>query len=314
MSETDFNDDQDLDASPKAQDQSDDVEIEIVDDTPKNDRGRKPLDREVADPTEDELEQYSAGVKKRISELTHARHDARRKAEALERQKEELERLARALMEDNNKLKKYVHNGEQEYAKAVTTTAEMELEQAKRKYKEAYESGDSEALVQAQDALTDAKLKVQSAKNFKPAPLQDEQEVVQTTQTQPTAPQIDEKTLRWKAKNQWFGADGFEEVTSFSLGLHKKLVNSGYDPRSDEYFEQLDARLHSTFPDMFGKEEKVSPADGSKKPSTVVAPSTRSTGVKKIRLTSTQEALARRLGITPQQYAAELAKLEKSNG
>ena len=315
MSDTDFNDDQDLEAKktgPASQD--DDVEVEIVDDTPEQDRGRKPLNREVADPDEDELQNYSEGVKKRIKELTHARHDARRKAEALERQKEELERLARALMEDNSKLKKYVQNGEQEYVKAVTTTAEMELEAAKRRYKEAYESADSDSLVQAQEALTDAKLKVQNAKNFKPAPLQEDQEVVQTTQAQPAAPQIDEKTLRWKAKNQWFGADGFEDISAFALGLHKKLVNSGYDPRSDEYFEQLDARIHSTFPDMFGKEEKVSQADGSKKPSTVVAPATRSTGVKKIRLTSTQEALARRLGITPQQYAAELAKLEKSNG
>ena len=313
MSDTDFNDNQDLEAkNPTAE--SEEVEIEIVDDTPEQDRGRKPLNREVVDPDEDELQNYSEGVKKRIKELTHARHDARRKAEALERQKEELERLARALMEDNSKLKKYVHTGEQEYVKAVTTTAEMELEQAKRKYKEAYESGDSEALVQAQEALTDAKFKVQNAKNFKPAPLQDEQEVVQTTQTQPAAPQIDEKTLRWKAKKQWFGADGFEDISAFALGLHKKLVNSGYDPRSDEYFEQLDARIHSTFPDMFGKEEKVSQADGSKKPSTVVAPSTRSTGVKKLKLTATQEALAKRLGITPQKYAVELAKLEKSNG
>lgn len=290
------------------------VELEIVDDTPEQDRGRKPLTREVPDPEEEELQQYSEGVKKRIKELTHARHDARRKAEALERQAAETERVARALMEENQRLKQYVQNGEQEYTKVVASAAEMELEKAKKQYKDAYESGDSDALLAAQEALTDAKFKVQQAKNFRPAPLQSSQEVVQTAQAQPTAPKIDEKTLRWKAKNQWFGADGYEEITSYSLGLHKKLVNSGYDPRSDEYFEQLDARIRSTFPDLFGKAEKPSTGDGSKKPSTVVAPATRSTGVKKVQLTKTQEMLARRLGITPQQYAAELAKMEKSNG
>jgi hypothetical protein len=290
------------------------VELEIVDDTPEQDRGRKPLTREVPDPEEDELQQYSEGVKKRIKELTHARHDERRKAEALARQAAETERVARALMEENQRLKQYVQNGEQEYTKVVASAAEMELEKAKKQYKDAYESGDSDALLAAQEALTDAKFKVQQAKNFKPTPLQSSEEVVQTAQAQPAAPKVDEKTLRWKAQNQWFGAEGYEEITSFSLGLHQKLVNSGYDPRSDEYFEQLNARIRSTFPDLFGKEEKPSSGDGSKKPSTVVAPVTRSTGVKKVQLTKTQEMLARRLGITPQQYAAELAKLEKSNG
>ena len=285
-------------------------EIEVVDDTPEKDRGRKPLDREVNDPTEDELQSYSEGVKKRIKELTHARHDERRKAESLAREKLELERIAKAMLEENQKLKQYVQTGEQEYAKVAATAAETELAAAKKRYKDAYESGDADLLLEAQEALTDAKMKLERAKSFRPTS-QNEREVVQTQQNVPQRPQTDEKTLRWQAKNQWFGQPGYEDTTAFALGLHQKLVNSGVDPRSDEYFEQIDARLQSTFPDMFGNKTKPTADSGSKRPSTVVAPAARSSSTKKIKLTATQVALAKKLGITPQQYAAELAIMEK---
>ena len=285
-------------------------EIEIVDDTPEKDRGRKPLDREVNDPTDDELQSYSEGVKKRIKELTHARHDERRKAESLAREKLELERIAKAMLEENQKLKQYVQTGEQEYAKVAATAAETELAAAKKRYKDAYESGDADLLLEAQEALTDAKMKLERAKSFR-STSQNEREVVQTQQNVPQRPQTDEKTLRWQAKNQWFGQPGYEDTTAFALGLHQKLVNSGVDPRSDEYFEQIDARLQSTFPDMFGNKTKPTADSGSKKPSTVVAPAARSSSTKKIQLTATQVALAKKLGITPQQYAAELAIMEK---
>jgi hypothetical protein len=291
-----------------------DVEIEIVDDTPERDRGRKPLDREVNDPSDDELENYSEGVKKRIKELTHARHDERRVKEATLREKQELERMAQHLLAENNKLKQYVNNGEQQYAETIKVATVAELENAKRKYKEAYEAGDSDALVAAQEALTDAKMRVEAAKNFRPTPLQQEESVVQTHQQVPEQVQPDDKTLRWQARNQWFGAPGYEELTSFSLGLHQKLVNSGIDPRSDEYFERIDARMKATFPDIFGGQGRPKSGDGSKKPSTVVASATRSTGAKKVQLSPTQVSLAKKFGLTPQQYAAELVKMEKSNG
>jgi hypothetical protein len=291
-----------------------DVEIEIVDDTPERDRGRKPLDREVNDPSDDELENYSEGVKKRIKELTHARHDERRVKEATLREKQELERMAQHLLAENNKLKQYVNNGEQQYAETIKVATVAELENAKRKYKEAYEAGDSDALVAAQEALTDAKMRVEAAKNFRPTPLQQEESVVQTHQQVPEQVQPDDKTLRWQARNQWFGAPGYEELTSFSLGLHQKLVNSGIDPRSDEYFERIDARMKATFPDIFGGQGRPKSGDGSRKPSTVVASATRSTGAKKVQLSPTQVSLAKKFGLTPQQYAAELVKMEKSNG
>ena len=291
----------------------DDVEVEIVDDTPEKDRGRKPLDRDVEDPTDEEIESYSDGVKKRIKELTHARHDERRAKESLLREKQELERLAQHMVSENTKLKEYVKSGTEQYAASIKQVADSELENAKRQYKAAYESGDADALVAAQEAMTDAKMRTEAAKNFRAPPLQDAETTVQT-QPQVSRPEIDEKTVRWQAKNQWFGSTGYEEHTSFALGLHQKLVNSGLDPRSDEYFERIDARMKSTFPEVFGSEDKPRSGDGSKRPSSVVAPATRSTGARKIQLTPTQVALAKRYGLTPQQYANEVAKLEKSNG
>jgi hypothetical protein len=291
------------------------VEVEIVDDTPEKDRGREPLNREVKDPTDDEISSYSDGVQKRIKELTHARHDERRAKEALLREKQELERLAQHMANENKKLKEYVQTGTQQYAESIKKVAENDLETAKRKYKEAYESADSDAMVEAQEAMTEAKMRTEAAKNFRPAPLQANEVDVQTPQTQVPRQDLDDKTVRWQAKNRWFGADGYEEVTSFALGLHQKLVNSGVDPRSDDYYERIDARMKSTFPEIFGETEtKPNPGDVSKRPTSVVAPATRSTGARKVQLTPTQVALAKKYGLTPQQYAAEVAKLEKSNG
>lgn len=294
-------------------DGSGDIEIEVVDDTPEKDRGRKPLEKEVSEPSEDELENYSDGVKKRIKELTHARHDERRAKEAILRERQELERIAQALLNENRQLRTHVNVGEQNFAQTIQTATESELEMAKKRYKEAYESGDADAVVAAQEQLTEAKLRSQAAKNYRPVALPVNEVPIPTPQVSaPAQSPVDEKTLRWQARNQWFGAPGHEEMTSFSLGLHHKLVNSGVDPRSDEYFEQIDARIKSTFPEYFGSESK--PRGNSGKLSTVVAPSSRSASPGKIRLTATQVALARKLGLSNQQYAMELAKLERSNG
>ena len=316
MSEYKFPDELDDDKNVELEVSTDnDVEVEIVDDTPEKDRGRKPLDREVSDPTDEEIESYSDGVKKRIKELTHARHDERRAKEALIREKQELERLAQHMVSENNRLKQYVNTGTEQYAASQLSLAETEVEKAKRQLKEATEAFDTDAVIAAQDALMDAKMKVQAAKNFRPTPLQVDETDVQTQQNQAPRQELDEKTARWQAKNQWFGSPGYEEVTSFALGLHQKLVNSGVDPRSDDYFERIDARMKSTFPEVFGgTEDRPKSGDGSRRPTSVVAPATRSTGARKIQLTPTQAALAKKYGLTPQQYAAEVAKLERSNG
>ena len=293
-----------------------DVEIEIEDDTPERDRRAVPLDREVEDPTDEEIESYGNKAQSRIKQLTHARHDERRAKEAISREKAELENMTRAIMEENRRLKEYVNSGQASYAENLQARAEADMEMARRKYKEAQESYDSDAMLDAQENLTEAKMKLEAAKNFRPTPLQTEENAVQIQSSVPEAPRLDEKTLRWQAKNQWFGSAGYEEVTAFALGLHQKLVATGVDPRSDGYFDQVDGRLKQVFPEMFGNSDRSSkPAESSKKPATVVASASRSSGAKKvIKLTATQARLAEKYGLTHRQYADEVLKLERANG
>ena len=288
-----------------------DVSIEIEDDTPLRDRNAKPLETPVEDPTDDEIENYTQGAQARIKQLTHARHDERRAKESALREKQELERLAQQFMDENRKLKEYVNSGQATYAETLTAKAEAEMEMARRKYKEAQESYDSDAMLAAQENLTEAKMRLEGAKNFRPTPLQIDSNAVQTYQQVPEAPQLDEKTLRWQAKNQWFGTPGYEELTAFALGLHQKLVASGLDPRSDEYFERVDNRLHTVFPDVFKGASQKSEPTSTKKPATVVASATRSSGAKKVvKLTTTQQRLADKFGLSHKQYAVEVLKLE----
>jgi hypothetical protein len=308
MNEFKFPDEQPVDTAADTT-TVDEVEIEIVDDTPEKDRGRKPLDKEVADPTDDEIESYSEKVQSRIKELTHARHDERRQKEAIAREKAELERLAQHLIEENNSLKRNVNQGQEVLVNSARKEAETKLEAARRKLKEAQEAFDTDAIIAAQEALAEATWEVRDAKNLRPQPLQETQYPVQPQPAPQAQVQPDEKSLRWQAKNQWFGQPGFEEYTSYALGLHQKLVNAGTDPRSDEYFDQIDGRMKTQFPEIFGGADTK-----QKRPTTVVASAARTTGTGKIRLTQTQLALAKRYGLTPQQYAIEVAKLEKQNG
>ena len=294
-----------------------DVDIEIEDDTPEIDRKAKPLEREVEDPTDEEIESYTKGAQARIKELTHARHDERRAKEEALREKQELERMTQQILEENRRLKEYVKTGETTYQETLQAKAEAEMEMARRKFKEAQESYDSDAMLEAQENLTDAKMKLESAKNFKPTSLQNSENAVQTYQTAPEAPKLDDKTLRWQAKNQWFGSPGYEEMTAFALGLHQKLVATGVDPRSDEYFDRVDGRLKQVFPEVFNDVKSAEPvkAEPTKKPANVVASATRSSGAKKvIKLTATQARLAEKYGLSHKQYAQEILKLEAQNG
>ena len=298
----------------QVQGENPEVEVEIVDDTPPQDRNRRPLGREVEDPTDEEIEKYSDKVQARIKELTHARHDERRRADTLAREREELERLSRQLLEENNTLKKSVSAGQEAYVTQTKEKAEAELAMARKRLKDAHDAFDTDAIVEAQEELAAAKMRFEIAKNFRPAPVQESTFPVQQSQVQAPSVQPDERTLRWQAKNQWFGQSGFEEYTSYALGLHQKLVSGGADPRSDEYFDQIDGRMKSKFPELFRNDDSPEPNAAQKKPTTVVAPAGRSTSAGKIRLTQTQMALAKKFGLTPQQYAVQVAKLENRNG
>ena len=304
-------DDVEIDVSAES-----DVEIEIEDDTPPDDRGRKPLDREVNDPSDDEIEQYSDKVQKRIKELAHARHDERRAKEAALREREEAIRVAQQLVEENKKLRGYVNTGEQTFAEVLKSKAEADLEMARRKYKEAAEAYDTDGMLAAQEELADAKLRLDKAVNFRPTSLQEEPEQVYSQPSPPPEVRPDEKTLRWQARNQWFGAPGYEEVTALALATHQRLTaERGLEfARTDEYFERIDARLKEKFPEVFGEPQRAQAPTSKRPAATVVAPAARSAATKKVKLTKSQEVIAAKLGLTPKQYAVELMKLEARNG
>jgi hypothetical protein len=289
----------------------DQLEIEIEDDTPEQDRGREPMPKEVVDELEnDELEEYSDKVKVRLKQMKKVWHDERRAKEAAYREQQEAIDFARRVADENKRLKEQYSAGEKEYATTVQNAAAMELEMAKKAYREAYDSGDGERLVDAQQAMQDANLKLHSAKNFRPAPLQQEEFAVQQRQEQQSAPnQPDRRAMAWQERNPWFGQD--EEMTASALGLHEKLKRNGVVVGSDEYYATLDKTIRRRFSENFEDSEPETKASQPRtKSSTVVAPATRSTSPNKVRLKASQIQLAKKLGLTPEQYAREAIKLE----
>ena len=280
-------------------------EVEVVDDTPPEDQGRPPMKEPPAEVSDDELSQYSEGVKKRIQHFSKGYHEERRAKEAAYREKEEALRLAQQLFEENKRLQSSQGQTQQVLLEQAKRVVQNEVEDAKRKYKEAYESGDSEALVAAQEQLTAAKIKADRVSNFKPAPLQQEKPAVQPA-SQPETPRADPKAAAWQEANPWFGTD--DEMTALALTVHRKLVESGVSPSSDEYYERINTRMRQVFPDAF-------PSEKPAKKSPVVAPATRSTAPKKIVLTKSQVNIAKRLGLTNEQYARAVAEeMRKQNG
>ena len=288
----------------KARAEADDIEIEVIDDTPKKDRNRKASDP-PEDVTDEELEDYSEKVRKRLQHFSKGYHDERRAKETAFREKEEALRIAQQLVEENNKLKGTVGKNQEILLDQAKRATNAELEQAKAKYKQAYESGDSDAVLEAQDALTSAKIKADRLNNFKLPPVQEPEKVVQQQQiTQ--APSADDKAVSWQQNNSWFGSD--DEMTSFALGLHQKLVKQGVDPRSDEYYEKINSRMRQVFPEEFSFDEPEQVEEKPRKKANVVAPATRSTAPKKIVLTQTQVAIAKRLGVPLELYAQKVAE------
>jgi hypothetical protein len=313
-----FPDEAEDQGKPLDAESSDDFEIEIEDDTPEEDRNRQPLPPEVVKNLEvetSELDQYSEDAKQKMKQMKKIWNDERRAKEAADRERSAAVDAAQRLMEENRRIREMLTKGEEEYKAAVTSTTEMRVEAAKRAYKEAYEAGDSDKLMEAQEALTNAQLQLDKAKNFKLPPLQEERNEVQTSQQYQSAPRPDDKVMAWQERNPWFGQD--EEMTAAALGLHEKLKRQGVVIGSDEYYGALDKTMRKRFAENFDEVEAdvepevVKPADKpAVKPSTVVAPATRSTASKKIRLKTSQVAIAKKLGLTPEQYVRELMKLE----
>jgi hypothetical protein len=257
-----------------------------------------------AEVTDDELAQYSEGVKKRIQHFSKGYHEERRAKELALREREEAVRLAQNLVEENKRLQGSLGQGQQALLEQAKKVVQNELDQAKQKFKAAYEAGDSDALVEAQEALASAKYKAERVNNFKPAVAQPQNTVVQPDPRPEQTVRVDSKAKAWQDANSWFGAD--KEMTALALAVHQDLVESGEDTNSDEYYEKINARVRKRFPEAFTSE---------KRKSSVVAPATRSTAPRKIVLTQSQVQIAKRLGLTNEQYARAVAEeMRKQNG
>lgn len=288
------------------------LEIEIEDDTPVEDRGRTPLPQPLVEELEkDELEDYDEKVKTKLKQMRKVWHDERREKEAALREQQEAVVLAQRLFEENKKIKNLLETGEKEYVATAQKAAEMELEAAKKALRQAHEEFDAEKIVEAQQALQVANMNLMQARSFKLPPLQDYETPVQTPQTaQPAASRPDDKALAWQERNLWFGSN--KGMTAFALGLHEELQENGVAVGSDKYYSELDKTLRRRFPEFF--EEDDSRSAQKAKVSTVVAPATRSTSSNKIKLKASQVNIAKKLGLTPEQYAREVLKLESQNG
>jgi hypothetical protein len=300
--------------------EGEEFEIEIEDDTPEADRGKKPADPELVQQLEsDELEDYTRDVKTKIKQYKKVFHDERRAKEAAEREKQEAISVAQNLYNEIKQLKSRVNSTEEVAIDSFKTSAERELEMARREYKEAYDSGDSDKLVDAQEKMTYARMKIEQAgnafdnvKNRKALQAEENEVKIQQNQYKPVR---DPKAANWQERNSWFGND--DEMTSLALGLHEKLVkeNGVAYATTDEYYKRIDNTMRKRFPENFEEDDEIeveapSVKTATRKLSTVVAPAARSTASKKVRLTTSQQSIARKLGLSPEQYVKELLKME----
>ena len=301
---------------------SNEIELEIEDDTPEEDRGRKaaPPPKE---PTDEELSSYSEDVQQRIKRFTRGYHDERRAKEAAERERLAAEELARKVYDENRRLKEQLKSGSEVFIETSKSAAQNELDTAKRKMKEAFEAGDAEALATAQEEVSKATLKMDKAQTMRPIQMQEEEEFKPARQEEP---KISPKTKKWIEKNnEWFGVD--DEMTMLAMGLDKKLQRQyGADYiGTDDYFQEIDRTMRKRFPDYFrSHEDDDDPSQNSSDPaedetprraskiSTPVAPASRSTPPNRVKLKASQVALARKLGITPEQYAKQVALLGRN--
>ena len=302
-----FPDEQDDVKVTTEDDQTDEqIIVDVEDNTPAEDRNKPPMDEKVKEELyNDELEDYSTKVKKKLIQMKRLAHEERREKENALREQQEAIAFAQKMMQENNRLKSNLNNSEKNVLATVQKAVAMEMDAAKRAYREAYDSGDTDRVMEAQEKLTQATLKAEKVKNFRPPALQEEETPVQM-QSQP-APQFrpDPSAQAWQQENQWFGED--EEMTSLALGLHEKLKREGVQVSSQEYYRKIDATIRRRFPERFEEEAEQNERPVARK-SSVVAPATRSTAPKRVRLNPSEMSLAKKLNLTPEQYAK--AKLE----
>jgi len=294
------------------EDQTPEIEIEVINDTPEYDQKRDPMPKEIVEKLDkDELEDYDDGVKEKLKQMKKVWHDERREKEAANREREEAIAYAKKIAEENKKMRQMIQSGEKEYVETIQSSANMQLEMAKKGYKEAYESGDVDQMMEAQQKLQEANLRLLRANSFKPTALQEQNFEVQTQPEQiQSVPKPDDRAVDWQKQNRWFGQN--KVMTAMALGLHEELKDSGVSVGSDEYYETLNKTMRRRFPEQFEEtqEEEVPKASAARpKQRSVVAPAVRTSSPQRVRLTETQINLSKKFGLTPEQYAIELKKL-----
>jgi hypothetical protein len=307
------------------QQDTDDIQIEIEDDTPLEDRNRNPMPKEVVNELEsDDLDEYSDKVKKRLSQMKKVWHDERREKEKALREREEALKFAEIREQEIRQLKQRVGNGEKALVAEATKAANNHLLIAKDKFKQAYEAGDPDRIAEAQQEITAATLRINEINRYRPNSLQNEDLGVdnpQQVQAPPRAPaaQVDSRASTWQQANPWFGTN--KAMTAFALGLHDELtIDEGLDPTSDAYYARINKTMRKRFPEAFedAAEQTTEPSSKreekprAQKAANVVAPATRSTAPRQVRLTPSQVAIAKRLGLSNEQYAREVMKLESN--
>jgi hypothetical protein len=322
MEMTEYKFPDEVDNSKPEDEELEPIEIEVIDDTPEEDRANsEPMPKEIVDELDnDDLEAFTGEAKKKLLQMKKVYNDERRAKDAADKERQEAVDFATKILDENKRLKTKLSAGEQTLVNNYKENVSRELEQAKQAYKDAYNSGDSDLLVDAQEKLTDVKLKVQDLERYQPQysqeALQNQENELQIQQPQ----RLDSKTQAWLDKNSWYGSD--DDMSFLAMGIHRRLEREGVAIGSDHYYGVIDKEMRQRFPEKFGiaEETKYSSEVETKhstktsKPSTVVAPATRSTSPKKVRLTPTQLQLAKKFNLTPEQYARELTKLESKNG
>ena len=310
---------------------TDDIQIEIEEDTPLEDRDpvtgkmRPPMPKEIVqDLDNDDLDEYSEKVKQRLSQMRRVYHDERREKERALREREEALKFAEMREQEIRQLKQRVGNGEKALVAEATKAANNHLLIAKDKFKQAYEAGDPDKIAEAQQEITAATLRINEINRYRPNSLQNENLGVdnqQQVQAPPRAPaaQVDSRASTWQQANPWFGKN--KAMTAFALGLHDELtIDEGLDPTSDAYYARINKTMRKRFPEAFEDDAEQTTEPSSKreekpraqKAANVVAPATRSTAPRQVRLTPSQVAIAKRLGLSNEQYAREVMKLESN--
>ena len=302
----------------------DKFEVEIEDDTPPEDRGRKPMKEPVEDPTDDELSSYDEKVQARIKKFTRGYHDERRAKEEALREREAAESYAKQVYEENKRLQQQLSYGSKVFIEQSQTSAEVELVNAKKAYKEAYEAGDVDALAEAQATIAKATLKLDKASGMKPIEVDDREFEAPTKQQ---APRVTPRTQKWVDSNSdWWGKD--EEMTMAAMGIDKRLQREyGADyVGTEEYFKTIDKTMRKRFPEHFNSDQSYEEDDSSTRKSepdedytprratkitSPVAPATRSTPPNRIKLKASEAAIARRLGVPLEEYAKQVAQLKR---